>query len=216
MTLDLAASAAKVARAFEHLAVLEREIPESVMDRGPYAIRFSAVDPGTGWCSMSLVPESAARPYLSVAFGDVVHNLRCALDYIVTALADASGVPITTQHQFPIYASRQQYSQKVGTVREARQRGPLGGLVHGLALMEQLQPYRLEPEPRTDPLWHVHRFSNADKHREVAGFLGIPAGSVQIAYEGIVAETEAGRDLQLVTRPRVRHLPYPLRSTSRP
>ncbi len=184
--LDLGPSETKIARARQHLDTLEREVPAEIVESGPYAVRFSEVDPQTGWCEISLVPQDTEKPRLSVLVGDLVHNLRCALDYIITALADASGTPLTTRHQFPIFNTEGGYSARVTRKKD----GPLQGIVHGNTLIDTLQPYKLKPNPRADPLWHIHRFSNADKHREPIAFLAIPHGSFKIRFNGVRVETE--------------------------
>lgn len=72
---------------------LKREATVGVEKEATYAVRFSEVDPQTGWCSVDLVPQHVEKPQLSAILGDVIHNFRCALDYVVTALVDAT--PIT-------------------------------------------------------------------------------------------------------------------------
>jgi hypothetical protein len=193
--LDLAPSRAKLARAREHLDTLQRETTAGVKQDSPYAVRFSQVDPQTGWCSITLVPQKGAEPRLGAIFGDVVHNLRCALDYVVTALVDASGAKLSTKHQFPIYKDAAEYAAKVGTKTEALPNGPLGGITDGLTLIAEWQPYKTKPDPRTDPLWGIHRFSNADKHREPATFATVPVGALKLAYNGIVVESEPGLEI---------------------
>jgi hypothetical protein len=191
MTLDLSSAEAKIARAMDHRRALERQLKIEVEEDGPYASRFSEVDPQTGWCDVFLVPQNIRKPRLGVIFGDVVHNLRCALDYIVTELAEASNTPLTNKHQFPIYRDKKVYKTSVGTVSASISSGPLKGIKHGLGLIEQLQPYHLKPNPRQDPLWHIHRFSNADKHRQVAAMLPIPEpGQVDIKFNGTLVEKD--------------------------
>lgn len=184
--LDLSASDGKLARARQHQKLLESEVPAELAQNGPYAIRFSSVDPQTGWCDVLLIPNKLEKPRLSAIVGDVIHNLRCALDYIVTALADASGTPVTTHHQFPIFRTEEGYEARVAS----NLHGALQGISDGLILMRDLQPYKLQPEPRQDPLWHIHRFNNADKHREPVALLAIPSGSIQLRYNGIPVENE--------------------------
>lgn len=186
--LDLSSSEAKVARAKEHLEALERGVPNDLAADAPYALRFSPVDPSTGWCEVFLVPRQTGKPRLSAVMGDIIHNLRCALDYIVTVLVDASQTKLTTRHQFPIHADESGYIKSVATPASAVKNGPLTGVVHGLGLIEQVQPYKRSPDPRRDPLWHVHRFSNADKHREPATPLVVPGGAIQISFNGIPVE----------------------------
>lgn len=186
LDLDLSPSRAKLARAREHLDALEREVPADLAKEGPYALRFSQVDPQTGWCDVSIVPNKTGKPRLGVQFGDVIHNLRCALDYIITALADASNAKLTTRHQFPIFATEAGYAARVRKKKD----GPLQGIRVGRHIIEQWQPYNVKPDPRRDPLWHVHRFNNADKHRHPAALLSIPRGAIQIAFNGIPVEND--------------------------
>ena len=147
--LDLSSSDAKIARAREHLAVLAREVPDDLAEDAPYALRFSEVDPRTGWCEVFLVPRDAGKPRFSTVMGDVIHNLRCALDYIVTSLVDASWAMLTTRHQFPIYAEEAAYIKSVGTAAGPAKGGPLTDIIHGLGLMEQVQPFRRDIRPAT-------------------------------------------------------------------
>ncbi len=184
--LNLSASEGKLAHARKHQDSLESEVPAELAQDGPYAIRFSSVDPNTGWCDVFLVPNKPHKPRLSAIVGDVIHNLRCALDYIVTTLADASGTAVTTRHQFPIFRTEEGYEARVVN----NPSGALQGINHGLTLMRDLQPYKLQPDPRRDPLWHVHRFNNADKHREPVALLAIPSGAIQLHFNGIPLETE--------------------------
>ncbi len=166
--LDLNSCDAKLARAREN--TLKRETVASISKEATHAVRFSEVDPQTGWCSISLVPQKIEEPRLSAILGEVIHNLRCVLDYVVTALVDASPTQLTTSHQFPIFTDAALYASKVGSKTEALSDGPLRGVTHGLAIVEGWQPYYTKPDPRTDPLWGIHRFSNADKHRQPAIF----------------------------------------------
>jgi hypothetical protein len=188
--LDLSSCDAKLARARENADTLKRETVASVKKEATHAVRFSQVDPQTGWCSLSLVPQKVEEPRLSAILGDVIHNLRCVLDYVVTALVEASSTTLTTSHQFPIFKDRALYTSKVGTKTDAKSSGPLRNITHGLVIVEGWQPYYSQPNPRTDPLWGIHRFSNADKHRQPAIFGLLPVGSIQLRYNGIKVEED--------------------------
>jgi hypothetical protein len=191
--LDLASANAKLARAREHVKTLERETTAGIGESDAYAVRFSEVDPQTGWCSITFIPQHGAKPRLSVILGDIVHNLRCALDYVVTALADASEAKLSSKHQFPIFLDARDYRHNVGT--SDKPKGPLRNIKHGLTLIEQWQPYHSKPDPRTSPLWGIYRFSNADKHREPATFGAIPVGAFTFDYSGTIVEKDIPEDL---------------------
>ena len=188
MALNVAASKAKIDRAFEHLRVLEREMPAYIEKNSPYALRFSEVDPQTGWCTVTVVPDKPPKPRFGIILGDVVHNLRSALDYIVTALLDRSGVTVTTQHSFPIFADAKLYAKKVGTATTALKGGALGGVTDGLGFIEQCQPYHRQGDAYLDPLWHIYRFNNADKHRLPPFLLALPAGEIKYGFRGNLVE----------------------------
>jgi hypothetical protein len=93
-------------------------------------------------------------------------------------------------HQFPIFKDAALYASKVGTKTQALPNGPLREVVHGLTIVEGWQPYNATVDPRTDPLWGIHRFSNADKHRQPAIFGLVPAGSFQIHFNGYKVEED--------------------------
>lgn len=195
MKLDLGACDAKLARACEHVNALERETTVGIQQDAPYTVRFSEVDPQTGWCSVDLVPHKVTKPRLSIILGDVVHNLRCVLDYVITALADATPTKVSSKHQFPIYLDPVAYAAQVGTATDAKIKGPLRKITVGLAVIEKWQPYYTKPDPRTDPLWGIYRFSNADKHRQPLTFAPRPVGSFEIGFNGIPVEEKPGPDI---------------------
>jgi len=189
VALNLGPSKAKVERAFEHLRVLEAEMPVYIEQNSPYAIRLSEIDQD-GWCTLTMVPDEPVKPRFGIVLGDVMHNLRSALDYIVTALCDRSGVPVTTRHEFPIFANANLYRKKVGTASAAAATGPLGGVTVGLGLVDQCQPYHRNNDARLDPLWHVYRFNNADKHRLPPFLLAFPTGKINYRFNGTLVEKE--------------------------
>ena len=91
VNLDLSSSEAKVFRARARPGSLEaRAAQVAARSRSLHAVRFGDVDPNSGWCEIWLMPVNRQNRTFNVLFGDVVHNLWCALDYIVTALVDAS------------------------------------------------------------------------------------------------------------------------------
>jgi hypothetical protein len=187
--LDLTVAKAKVARAREHLDLLNTELTATLREKGAYSFRFSEVDPDSGWCSMFLSPSALPEPRFGILLGDFIHNLRSALDYIVTELVQASNARLTMSHQFPIFVDEAGYIAAIGTPQAPKASGPLGGVIYGRELIESLQPYKRRPEPRADQLWCVYRFSNTDKHRYIATRIVVPLGpAVDISYNGTLVE----------------------------
>jgi len=194
--LDLSASEAKIARAREHAKALEAEVNRITAERNPYGTRIAQVDPNSGWYVIYLTRVDHPREYtLGILFGDVMHNLRCALDYIVTALVWASNANPTNRHQFPVFSTQVGYENRVGNnvvavPRIQGRQGPLHGVTVGLQEIWDAQPFHRKKEPRSDPLYVVHRFSNADKHRIVAEDLPFLQQSMLHIFpsEGIIEE----------------------------
>lgn len=187
--LDLTASRAKVTRAREHYVTLCAEAHAAFDARPPYSVRLSDVDNATGWCSVYVTPRGFSEPRLGVLVGDLVHNLRSALDYIVIGLVLVAGASVTTGHKFPIFDDPGKFRKTVYSPagRPAlRKHGPLDGVLAGADLVEELHPYH-RPDPHSDPLWHVCRFSNADKHREITAFSPwLSSSGISFEHDGTI------------------------------
>jgi hypothetical protein len=70
------------------------------------------LDPDSGWCPI-FVKSQPGELGTAVILGEFVHDLRSALDYIVTALADREQIRLTQYHQFPIAYTRGGYTKAV-------------------------------------------------------------------------------------------------------
>jgi hypothetical protein len=153
------------------LRTLHAHLPV-IRNHKPVTIRITEIDPNTGWCDVFGRAEEIEEPKLSVIAGDYIHNLRSALDYVVTALAYASNAKLRESHQFPIFTSRSAYTVTVGTPAKAKRGGPLHGVIHGLDLVAEVQPYHQQPDAQLHPLALINRFSNTDKHRQTMIVMG--------------------------------------------
>jgi hypothetical protein len=190
LALDLSQSEAKVTCARKHVKALGVEMAEMTVERSPYCVRVAEIDPDTGNCSIFLSPKNLDEPTLGLIAGDVIHSLRCALDYLVTALVCKSGAGLTTRHQFPIFDEKRDYERAVGNASSVKGNGMLGGVTHGLRVFWDLQPFNAKPGPEDDFLFHINRFSNADKHRVITALAPIPQHiHWDFAYSGILEET---------------------------
>jgi hypothetical protein len=191
--LDLAPSKAKLTRAREHSETLVREAREAIKQQATHTVHIAPVDPETGWHSITITPEKIDEPRLSVLLGDVIHNLRSALDYLIPPLVEASEAKLSTKHEFPVYLDCRDYAAKVGSKTKANVKGPLRHIVHGLAVIADWQPYHTQGNPETDPLWGIHRFSNADKHRQLTAFGFVPTG--ELTFQSSTGARIVERDL---------------------
>jgi hypothetical protein len=157
MKASLAACAAKLGRATEHLDALRTE-QHTYMESSPLKVT-SHFDATTGWWSLRASCERISLRYSNIV-GDCVHNLRSTLDQLVTQLAIANGRQSTSKHQFPITRdagsfSRQAANQLRGLSDEHR------------AIIEAAQPYhaRDDGSGRPQALVVLNDLSNRDKHR---------------------------------------------------
>lgn len=163
---DLPSWRLKVVRAEDHLAYLNRRVrlfekrqvhrfeTESNIDRTEHVVRYYGRPP---------VPLEWA-----VVLGEMMFDLRSALDHLAHALVIAGGGTPTGRTEFPIF-------RKADDSAVARKLRGASGKV--LALIESFQPYVTRPgvTPERNPLWVVHELNRLDKHRQlhvVRGFAG--------------------------------------------
>jgi hypothetical protein len=159
----LSGSVAKIARANEHFEALKAEVEAINRERNPYAVRLDR-NGNSSTYSVILCAGDLSEPRLGVILGDILHNLRCALDYIIVALVEKSGATLTTGHQFPIFDDQGEYEAKTPRM--------LFGVTLGRDEVTGLQPFNRE-KPRHDPLFALGYFSNADKHRIIPSYLPV-------------------------------------------
>jgi hypothetical protein len=154
----------RVRRADEHLVELEREV-EAVFEKQAHATPFSLdPNPPHGAINVRLPSETFAGIRLGTLVGEISYNLRCALDYLVYALAELDSKAPQRGTQFLIADTAKDFA--------GRAKGMLVGVsaVH-VAAIERLQPYN-------GCQWtgRLRDLSNMDKHRHI-----VPGGGqVQI------------------------------------
>lgn len=213
--LDLAQSRAKLARAREHLDIVDAKVGSLLKDDYPLSVDIGPIDEQTGWATITVSCKDVTAYHLGVYVGDVIHNLRCALDYIVARLVVRSGEALKHQ-QFPIFDSRTTYFDKFGDPTAPKIKDhSLKGVQDGLVEIESLQPYHRQGDCHQDPLWRIHRFSNADKHREISTMCTIPK-RINLSLEPSPIETLDAADLDWAPESRSKEIrrvrfskPYP-------
>ena len=186
--LDLSESRNKLTRAAEHLHALDEEIRIALDQAGANEGRLGEADPNTGWYPIYIARKEIPKitqMRISVLVGDAIHNMRCALDYIISELVVASGASIERRHQFPVIEDPLQYEQQIWRYGEPIGRGSLRNVKHGLAEIEFLQPYHTHPSPDHSSLWTINRFSNYDKHRNMTSqFSILGSGPIEMTFGG--------------------------------
>lgn len=147
---------AKLDRAEEHLSELQ-DATEGFLDDQPCR---AFVEPDSEAGLHRLKVEVRDWPPVAewgVRIGDVVHNLRSALDHLAW-VAGGDPPPNEDASGFPIFKDERKFHKKrVSMIGGADQR--IQGIIEGV------QPYQRGQRFARDPLWHLYRLSNTDKHR---------------------------------------------------
>jgi hypothetical protein len=143
----------KLGRAKRHYAELEATL-EIFFATTPYKISTRRNDEGKLVYYLSEVTEVPAE--LSLITGDVVQNLRSALDHLAYDLwvKEANSQGRGDKIYFPIDKDQASYNKnKAGKVQGISRRS--------LAIIDSLSPY----PGGNDVLWRIHTLNNHDKHR---------------------------------------------------
>jgi hypothetical protein len=162
MAHPLAGVVEKLRRSDVHLQTLYENVV-AYLNRTPVHL-WSKRDLGNGEPGFLVKAVEQPPLMLSVIVGDVLHNLRSALDYLAHELIKRNGCTPTFQTQFPICATEKDF------LNEAIARNRLGGIsLRGFRTIDAFQPHHVEPEKlRLHQLWHLHKLSNLDKHKTLA------------------------------------------------
>jgi hypothetical protein len=145
----------KVERAKKHLRDLDAELMDSRND-SLYAI-LADVDLHSGQTSQK--GKTLRRfPFNAMATaGDVIHNLRSALDHLAHQLVwVGSGHAPTRQVEFPIAKDMASYERD--KVRKVE-----GMSIAAVKAIDALKPYR----GGNEYLWRILELDNTDKHRTI-------------------------------------------------
>jgi hypothetical protein len=153
----------KLRNSDHHMRRLQAAILPYLDDRSNVAIvvERDTGDSGRGTFRFKVVRHPPLE--FSVIAGDVIHNLRSSLDYIIDALVRDNGHTPTFQNLYPISVDKDAFAM-------ALKKGRLYG-VHERALkgVDGFQPYQLSTKARPrHPLTHLHKLSNHDKHHVLA------------------------------------------------
>lgn len=168
----------KVARAESHIAELQGRV-NSWLASDPITNRAAIDEDRLGWTLRLIVRQPPPIEEWATIVGDVVHNLRSALDALVWTLATANGSEPSrpTQVQFPIVGNSEKWAD------EARRR--LGDLPGKYAdRIKSLQPFN-HPAGEEDhnALALLHQLDIDDKHKAGLTARVTPAG---IQHDGHV------------------------------
>jgi hypothetical protein len=146
-------------RAHDQLAYLDAGV-RAFVESKPCTFRIE-FDADRGELKIYVRELVAPPPIWGVLIGEVVHNLRSALDHLVWELVihNTGAPPRATKSGFPIFNTEAGY--------DAKNHAPV--LVQGVAadtaaLIKSLNPFSTG-EGAKSPLWLLQKLSNFDKHR---------------------------------------------------
>ena len=142
----------KVERAKQHLRDLE-VARDSFIKSKPYRIE-SKPDPQTGYNVFYITDLQATPAEIGLVAGDVIHNLRSALDHLAYQLVYVSGATHSKQTSFPIWDDATEYKAQ-------RARRVQGMAQSAIDAIDATEPYQ---GGKGAGLWCLHYLDIADKH----------------------------------------------------
>jgi hypothetical protein len=182
METPLASSLLKIERSYQQLKQLESTV-RAFLDTKPYSVTVE-FNRESGIVVARAKVREECPPIWSVLVGELLHNLRSSLDYIVWELVilETGDAPTTIKTQFPIFRYESAYNKRAKE------------FLHGvgmkeLAVIKSLQPFSTG-EDVLSPLWYLHELSNWDKHRALH-FAGATLQDVHIVLPP--TDTDGGR-----------------------
>lgn len=169
MSHPLDGARAKVKRAKEQVQELNTRINADARS----GIIFR--DDGDETIVLANIPATTAMAW-SVLIGELAHNCRSALDYVVWQL---SGSPESNATEFPIFWSAEKYKsdgvRKIKLIPEA-----------AATIIEELQPYHRGDKYAESPLYQLHDLNRFDKHRKLQ-FVGIKLAAMEVRIDPIAS-----------------------------
>lgn len=163
----------KVERADTHISDV-RDYIKQYFETCPYTT-FTELDASGERELLKLRLTNPPPGKIAIVVGDVVHNLRSALDQLACCLAIRNGFSDASGTYFPFAVSREIYESK--SVQEKVKKLPQAAV----QIIHELKPY----QGGNDLLWSLHQLDIIDKHRAL-----IP-----------IATTHLGIKAQLTAKP---------------
>lgn len=153
--------AAKARHAIKHFGSLRYQAANWL--KGESYTTTDQFDTKKGWAIVRLKVLKEPPETLGLLAGDLVHDLRGALDHLVYQLARLT-TDDPTGTQFPIFINRLQYIRKRDAKPSYRDAYLAGVPDEYRAFIDDLQPFNTS-NPTQDRLAILQAFSNIDKHK---------------------------------------------------
>jgi hypothetical protein len=181
---ELEGCQAKVDQARKHKEALQAEWERFVDEDKPYS-SVGEFDAKSGWHTEYLKITKEPPLTLSVIVGDLVHNLRSALDHLVWQFVIANGETPGKWNHFPACTDWNQWVERVVIPAHKGKNHALAGidpLGEAWALIESMQPYR-RPNPQYAPVAVLESLWNVDKHQTLhASYVAMDKADVNLLF----------------------------------
>jgi len=149
---------AKLASASTHLTAFRSGADKYLKDARPKFIRKTSLAETEHWL-VFYVEDSIPPIELSTIMGDILYNLRSALDSLICGLVHTRRPHARCRGSFPIQDDPEVY-------REVRREALRGVPKEARLIVDGLQPFcRPENSRQLDPFWILNALCNRDKHQ---------------------------------------------------
>lgn len=188
-TMDVTGARLKVARAREHLSDLQGRVGNWLATAEPPRFTIDVEDDGRVHI-VRLVDVPTVPAGWSLILGDVLHNLRSALDQLAWQAVISGGGTPGKGTCFPVLREHKDRSITVALK---------GAAPHLVDAVRRFQPYNRRSTAealRGEPLWTLHRLDIEDKHR-----LLVLCPSLVKTFHHNVPEAAVGCRARLTLRP---------------
>ena len=145
----------KIQWAYQHIERLHKVL-DSFIESNPYGISIER-DANTRQPLYRITKVTAIPDSVPLIAGDILHNLRSALDYLACELVVANGNKPTSQTGFPILENAPSTPDEEKTFAR-KVKGMGQGAIN---LIRSIKPYK----GGDDTLWRLHRLNIIDKHK---------------------------------------------------
>ncbi len=153
----------KLDRAYEHMESLNRAM-QGFLGRRPYEL-WKHFDRQTNEYFVFMRLRDTPPVKWSIVIGDIVHNLRSALDHLAWQLVKANGKKPDRNTGFPIFSDDPFADSASEKTLERWEKMTRGMHADDIAILKEFQPYKLGDQG--SPFFILNALSNRDKHREI-------------------------------------------------
>ncbi len=184
----------KRARAWDQINSLKADIASFLRsDPTPYAPKVD-FNGQTQTLTISINVNKVPDATWGIRVGEIVHNLRSALDHVICALfikANRQPPELRDKHQFPIFNTQADFRRTIPQF--------LKGLDDkAIDLIRSEQPFSIceggTGESVESPLWHLKELSNCDKHRTIH-LVGILLHEYNFTFPPLIREVTLHKEV---------------------